>query len=198
MQSVCRVFIATSLDGFIARPDGSIDWLEQANQRVPAGEDCGYGAFMDAVDALVMGRATFDTVRHMSPWPYGDKPVYVLSRTMPALPAGTPASVRLIQGEPATVVSQVAAHGHRSLYVDGGLTIQAFLAAGVITELVITVVPVLIGAGRPLFGPLPGTIELSLMESRAYPFGFVQSRYAVRQPPDGDLTTGRPATPSSD
>lgn len=79
MTPTCRVFIATSLDGYIARRDGAIDWLEQAHRLVPPGEDCGYGAFMASVDALVMGRATFDTVRVMTPWPYGDTPVFVLS-----------------------------------------------------------------------------------------------------------------------
>ena len=183
MPSVCRVFIATSLDGFISRQDGSIDWLEQANRLVPPGEDCGYAAFMNSVDALVMGRATFETVLRMSPWPYGDKPVYVLSRTLSALPPGAPPSVRLVCGEPASVVSLAEAHGCRSLYVDGGLTIQAFLADGLIHELIITSVPVLLGAGRPLFGPLPGDIKLRLLRSRAYPFGFVQNHYTV----DGDV-----------
>jgi dihydrofolate reductase len=179
MSSICRVFVATSLDGFIARPDGSIDWLEQANQLVPAGEDCGYGAFMASVDALVMGRVTFDTVRSMSPWPYGNKPVYVLSRTLSTLPPDSPPSVRLVRGEPAAAIAASAAQGLRSLYVDGGITIQAFLTAGLIRELIITVIPVLLGAGRPLFGPLLGDVKLRLVGSRVYPFGFVQSHYAI-------------------
>jgi len=179
MSSVCRVFIATSLDGFIARPDGSIDWLEQANRLVPAGEDCGYGAFMSSVDALVMGRITFDTVRCMTPWPYGEKPVYVLSRSLSAPPAGSPPSVRLVQGAPSALVAQAAEQGHRSLYVDGGLTIQTFLAAGLVAELIVTVIPVLLGAGRTLFGPLQRDISLRLIGSRAYSFGFVQNHYAI-------------------
>lgn len=179
MSSICRVFIATSLDGFIARPDGSIDWLEQANELIPPGEDCGYDAFIASVDALVMGRLTFDAVRSTSPWPYGEKPLYVLSRTLSALPPGGPTSVRLISGEPTSVVSEAAKQGHWSLYVDGGVTIRAFLAAGLIRELIITVIPVLLGEGRPLFGQVPGDVKLRLLSSRSFPFGFVQNHYAV-------------------
>jgi dihydrofolate reductase len=179
MATICRVFIATSVDGFIARADGSIDWLEQANAMVPPGQDCGYGAFMASVDALVMGRNTFDTVHRMQPWPYGEKPVYVLSRSLAQLPHECPPSVRLVQGGPADAVAQAAAQGHHSLYVDGGLTIQAFLAAGLVSELIITVIPVLLGSGRPLFGPLPRDTRLRLVGSHAFEFGFVQSHYAV-------------------
>jgi dihydrofolate reductase len=179
MSSVCRVFIATSLDGFIARPDGSIDWLERANQLAPPGEQFGYDAFISSVDALVMGRKSFEAVYLMSPWPYGDKPVYVMSRTLSPLPPGNAPSARLVHGDPAAVVSAAAVNGHRSLYVDGGVTILAFLAAGLIRELVITVVPVLLGAGRPLFGPLSGDLKLQLLRSHAYPFGFVQNHYVV-------------------
>jgi dihydrofolate reductase len=179
MPATCRVFIATSVDGFIARTDGSIDWLEQANAVVPPGQDCGYGAFIASVDALVMGRNTFETVQRMTPWPYGDKPVYVLSRSLSQLPHECPPSVRLVQGGPTDAVAQAAAQGHHSLYVDGGLTIQAFLAAGLVSELIITVIPVLLGTGRPLFGPLPFDTKLRLVGSRAFEFGFVQNHYAV-------------------
>jgi dihydrofolate reductase len=179
MSSVCRVFIATSLDVFIARPDGSIDWLERANPLAPPGDQFGYDTFISSVVALVMGRKSFETVNLMSPWPYGDKPVYVLSRTLSSLPPGSAPSLRLVQGDPATVVAAAAANGHRSLYVDGGVTIQAFLAAGLIRELVITVVPVLIGAGRPLFGALSGDLRLQLLRSHSYRFGFVQNHYVV-------------------
>lgn len=182
MPPTCSVFIATSLDGYIARPDGAIDWLERLNGTVPAGEDCGYARFMASVDALVMGRASFDTVRGFPTWPYGDKPVYVLSASMPQLPAGTPPTVTLLNAasaDPAEVLRTAAAAGHRRLYIDGGRTIQSFLAAGLIDELTVTTVPVLLGAGIRLFGALPADVPLRLLSSQAYPFGFVQSRYAV-------------------
>lgn len=179
MTPICKVFIATSLDGHIAREDGSIDWLDEANRLIPAGEDCGYSSFMASVDAIVMGRGTFDTVSAMAPWPYGEIPVYVLSRTLSVLPVDTPRTVHLVHGGPHDALALATARGHGSLYIDGGRTIQAFLAAGLIAEMTITVIPILLGSGRSLFGPLAADIRLRLVGSRAYAFGFVQSHYLV-------------------
>ncbi len=173
------VFIATSLDGCIARHDGAIDWLEAANAAVPAGEDCGYADFMTSVDAIVMGRGTFEKVLSFPEWPYGSTPVYVLSTSITTLPAGVPNSVHLLNAAPMDVLRRAAEAGHHHLYIDGGRTIQAFLSAGLITDLVITVVPVLLGSGIRLFGDLPADIDLRLLSSKPYPFGFVQSHYAV-------------------
>lgn len=173
----CAVFIATSLDGYIARADGRIDWLERANATVTPGEDCGYAAFMASVDALVMGRRTFETVLAFPEWPYGEKPVYVLSQTLTALPPRLPPSVTLHALAPEALVALARERGHRRLYVDGGATIRAFLAAGLIDELTVTVIPVLLGSGRPLFGELPADVWLEHAETLSYPFGFVQSRY---------------------
>ncbi|MBX3608502.1 MAG: dihydrofolate reductase [Hydrogenophaga sp.] len=175
------VFIATSLDGFIARADGRIDWLEAANASVPAGEDCGYAAFMGSVDALLMGRKTFDTVRGFADWPYGDKPVVVLSRSLRVLPEGLPPSVSLMAGDPREVAAQLAARGHQRVYLDGGETIQAFVAAGLVDEFVVTRVPVLIGEGRPLFSALPKDQFWQHADTRSWPFGFVQSRYLAQR-----------------
>ena len=155
MSTKCSVFIATSLDGCIARSDGSIDWLERANASVPAGEDCGYANFMQTVDAIVMGRATFEKVLSFPDWPYGSLPVYVLSTTISRLPAGVPDSVQVLQATPHEVVERTTQAGHRHLYIDGGRTIQAFLRAGLITELTITLIPLLLGSGIKLFGDLP-------------------------------------------
>lgn len=175
----CSVFIAASLDGFIARPDGGIDWLDEANARVPKGEDCGFGAFMATVDALVMGRHTFDLARSFGEWPYGQTPVVVLSSRLRSLPAGLPATVSLSSEAPASLVERLSAAGTKHLYVDGGVTIQRFLADGLIDELTITTIPVLLGAGRPLFGPLADDVRLEHVSTRAYEFGFVQTRYRV-------------------
>ncbi len=185
MLSHCSVFIATSLDGFIARPDGRIDWLDAANAAVPPGEDCGYGAFMAGIDALVMGRHSFETVLGFTPWPYGAKPVAVLSSSLRALPATVPDTVSLHTAAPAEVVRALAARGLTRLYIDGGVTIQRFLDAGLIDDITITTIPVLIGSGRPLFGPLPADVALEHVESRAYDFGFVQRRYRVRARSNG-------------
>jgi len=167
------VFIGTSLDGFIARPDGALDFLPPGG-----GEPHGYEEFMATVDALVIGRNTYETVLGFDAWPYGEKRVFVLStRTLPAAPPG--ASVEQLSGEPADIVSQLAARGVEHAYVDGGITIQRFLRAGLIERLIITRVPVLIGAGIPLFGALERDVVLRHVATRHYASGLVQSEYTV-------------------
>jgi dihydrofolate reductase len=167
------VFIGTSLDGFIARTNGDLDWLPPGG-----GEEHGYDAFMATVDALVIGRKTYETVLTFDTWPYGEKPVYVLStRTLaPALPG---AVVERLSGPPAEIVAQLAARGVGHAYVDGGITIQGFLQAGLIQRLIITRIPVLLGAGIPLFGALPHDIRLTHVGTRQYASGLVQSEYVV-------------------
>jgi dihydrofolate reductase len=177
----CSVFIATSLDGFIAREDGRIDWLEHYNGLLPDGEDCGHGAFIATVDALVMGRHTFEQVLSFDAWPYGGKPVIVLGSHPPAIPSAVAATVSASRETPRALVERLSARGMRRLYIDGGLTIQSFLREGLIEELTITVIPLLLGSGRPLFGRLPREIRLELLSSRSYDCGFVQSRYRVVQ-----------------
>jgi dihydrofolate reductase len=170
-----HVFIATSLDGFIARPDGALDWLPVPEE---GGEDYGYHAFMASVDAVVMGRGTYEKVLEFGGWTYA-KPVVVLSSRgvtiVPALGHG----VVQMAGTPEEVVAQCAARGWRELYVDGGVTIQRFLAANLVERLIVTRVPVLIGRGIPLFGPLTADIRLSHIRSQSYPSGLVQSEYRV-------------------
>ena len=175
----CRVFIATSLDGYISRPDGCIDWLDEANALVPAGEDCGFARFMSGIDALVMGRNTFEQVLTFGEWPYGATPVIVISHSLTLLPAHLPATVSLSTEEPAQLVQRLSAAGLEHLYIDGGLTIQRFLSAGLIDEISITLIPVLLGQGKPLFGPLAADIHLELVSSQSYDFGFVQNNYRV-------------------
>lgn len=179
MDLRCSVFIATSLDGFIAREDGGIDWLEAANAAVPPGEDCGYARFMASVDALVMGSGTFGKVLSFPEWPYGDKQVWVLSRTLARLPGQLPPSVRLLRDSPREVAARARRQGLRRLYVDGGQVIQSFLREGLVSDITLTTIPVLLGGGRPLFGALSGDVALALESSHGYPFGFVQSTYRV-------------------
>jgi dihydrofolate reductase len=170
------VFVGVSLDGLIARPDGGIDWLVGGNA---GGEDYGFKAFMDTVDVLVMGRHTYEKVETFEAWPYGDKPVVVLSHHPVAIPDRLRATVETMAGAPAEVVARLAQRGASHLYVDGGKTIQAFLDAGLIDRLVITRVPVLIGSGIPLFGPVARDITLRHVATRAYATGLVQSEYQV-------------------
>jgi dihydrofolate reductase len=167
------VFIATSLDGFIARANGDLDWLPPGG-----GEEHGYDAFIATVDALVIGRKTYETVLSFDTWPYGGKPVYVLS-TRALAPAPPGAMVERLSGAPAELVAQLAARGVGHVYVDGGITIQGFLQAGLIQRLVITRIPVLLGAGIPLFGPLLRDIRLRHVGTRQYASGLVQSEYVV-------------------
>ena len=167
------VFVGTSLDGYIARVNGALDFLP-----ADGGEPHGYTEFMATVDALVIGRNTFDTVLAFESWPYGDKPVFVLSsRPLPPVPPG--ARVERMSGAPAGIVSQLAARGIGHIYVDGGITIQRFLDAGLIQHLIITRVPILIGSGIPLFGAVQRDIALQHVATRHYASGLVQSEYVI-------------------
>ena len=168
------VFIGTSVDGFIARPNGDLDFLPEGG-----GEPHGYNEFIASVDAIVIGRKTFETVLAFEAWPYGDMRVVVLSSRpldLSAVPGGV---VEQMAGPPAEIVSQLAARGIKHLYIDGGITIQRFLREGAIQRLIITRVPVLIGEGIPLFGSLPRDIRLRHLATRHYPSGLVQSEYQV-------------------
>jgi dihydrofolate reductase len=173
------VFIATSLDGFIARADGALDWLPGADGEASDAEDHGYGAFMAGVDAIVVGRLTFETVLTFAGWPYGARPVVVLSHGPVTIPPERAATVEWMSAPPAEVLRRLAARGARHAYVDGGRTIQAFVAAGLIERLFVTRVPVLLGGGIPLFGPLARDVRLRHVRTQAYPSGLVQSEYAL-------------------
>src|SRR6266849_3218113 len=168
------VFIGTSVDGFIARPNGDLDFLPAGG-----GEPHGYNEFIASVDAIVIGRKTFEKVLTLGAWPYGDKRVVVLSSRPVDLSAADGGVVQQMTGPPAEIVSQLAARGAHHLYVDGGITIQRFLRAGLIHRLIITRVPVLIGVGVPLFGPLQRDIPLKHVATRHFASGLVQSEYAV-------------------
>jgi dihydrofolate reductase len=168
------VFCGTSLDGFIARSNGELDFLDAGG----GGEPHGYEEFIRTVDALVMGRNTYEVVLGFGTWPYGDKPVFVLStRPLPPAPAG--AVVEHMSGSPQEIVSALAARGFEHLYVDGGVTIQRFLRAGLVNRLIVTRVPVLIGSGIPLFGSLERDIPVTHVATRQYKSGLVQSEYVV-------------------
>jgi dihydrofolate reductase len=167
------VYIGTSVDGFIARANGDLDWL-------PADpEPHGYDEFIAGVDAIVIGRKTFETVLAFDAWPYGDKRVVVLSSSPIDFSGIVGGVVEQMSGEPADVVAQLAATGVRDAYIDGGITIQRFLREGLIQRLIITRVPVLIGDGIPLFGTLPHDVRLRHVVTRHYPSGLVQTEYEV-------------------
>src|SRR6266849_2255707 len=169
------VFVGTSVDGFIARRNGDLDFLPPGG-----GEPHGYDEFIATVDALVIGRNTFETVLKFPTWPYGRKRVVVLSSRPVDLSVVRGGIVEQMAGAPAEIVSQLAARGVHNLYIDGGDTIQRFLRAGMIQRLIITRVPVLIGEGVPLFGALPHDVRLRHVATRNYPSGLVQSEYEVQ------------------
>ncbi len=168
------VFIATSLDGFIARQDGGLDWLPGDNV-----EPHGYDEFMASVDTVVIGRKTFETVLSFGGWAYGTKPVVVLSRSLKELKLPPGAVCDLMAGSPQEVVDELSRKGMSHLYIDGGVTIQGFLAAGLIQRLTITRIPVLLGSGIPLFGPLDRDIRFEHVATRSFASGMVQSEYVV-------------------
>ncbi|MGB0044611.1 MAG: dihydrofolate reductase family protein [Terriglobales bacterium] len=168
------VFIGTSLDGFIARRNGEFDFLPEGG-----GEPHGYDEFIASVDTLVIGRKTFETVLAFATWPYGNKRVVVLSSKPVDFSGVRGGVVEQMGGPPVEIVAKLAASGAHHLYVDGGITIQRFLRAGLIQRLIITRVPVLIGEGIPLFGALPRDVQLQHVATQQYPSGLVKSEYRI-------------------
>jgi dihydrofolate reductase len=171
---IVSVFVGTSVDGFIARRNGGLDWLPEGG-----GEPHGYNEFIATVDVIVLGRKSFEQVLALEAWPYGDKRVVVLSGRPVDLSAARGGVVEQMAGPPAEIVSRLAASAAHHLYIDGGITIQGFLRAGLVQRLVITRVPVLIGDGVPLFGTLPRDVRLHHVATRSYPSGLVSSEYRV-------------------
>jgi dihydrofolate reductase len=171
---ICSTFIGTSLDGFIARPNGDFDFLP-----VDGGEPHGYNEFFASIDALVIGRKTFETVLAFPEWPYGKKPVIVLSTRKLDFSKLPDANVEQMSEAPAEIVARLNARGFHHLYIDGGVTIQEFLRAGQIQRLIITRVPVLIGQGVPLFGSILHDIKLKHIETKTYASGLVKTEYEV-------------------
>ncbi len=179
MKTKVSIYIAASLDGFIARNNGDIAWLDDSDSQ--SDEDYGYSLFMSSVDVLIMGRNTFEKVLTFGKWPYDDKRVIVLStRTLP-IPEWLPNTVKVIAADPTNLVESFSAEGVKHLSIDGGNTIQRFITAGLADEMTITRIPILIGKGVSLFGTLDSDIKLKHIETRLFTNGFVQSRYQLLQ-----------------
>ncbi|MEU8227352.1 dihydrofolate reductase family protein [Kribbella sp. NPDC048915] len=172
MSFHAAAFIATSLDGFIARTDGSIDWLTSRAEQ--AGET-GYDEFLATVDTVVLGRKTYQLALGFASWPYDGKQVEVLSTTLDPDTDERVLVHRTLDG----LVETLDDRGAQRIYVDGGGTIQTFLAAGLLNELTITTAPVLLGTGIPLFGPLPDEVSLTHNATRTLKAGFIQSDYTI-------------------
>lgn len=155
-------FVACSVDGFIARGNGAVDWLAHGNS------DYGYQAYFDSVDAVVIGRQTYETARHLDPWPYGFKRVLVLSRNYVEIAQPLVRFVESTQLSPDALVSGLGQAGVRHLSVDGGLVIQSFIQAGLLRQLTITRIPRLLGSGVPLFGPATGEVPMKQIDQRSF------------------------------
>ncbi|KGP03272.1 dihydrofolate reductase family protein [Alcaligenes phenolicus] len=177
-MSTAHVFIGTSLDGFIAKPDGDIAWLLERSD--PA-EDHGYMAFIADKDAVVMGRGTYEKVLTFDVWPY-QLPVVVLSRQLAdtSVPEHLQGKVRFSRQTPEQLMEQLAAENLQRIYVDGGQLIQSFLRAGLVHEMILSTMPVLIGEGRRLFGDVNQDMDWRLLSSQSFPSGLVQSRYQFK------------------
>ena len=169
------VFIASSLDGYIATRDGKLDWLMSA---AGSDEDYGYAAFMGTVDALAMGRGTYDFIADVSPWPFSGKQVFVFTHRPPAARQG----VTFWAIPPSKALARWSEAGLQRVYVDGGRLIRAFLAEGLIDDLTITLVPRLLGDGIPLFRTLGRETRLLLQGSTVFPSGMVTLSYTRALP----------------
>lgn len=170
-----KVFVGTSLDGYIADRDGGLDFLETVPN--PDKVDLGFIPFMESVDAVLMGRKTLEMVLSFNvPWPYS-KPVFVLSSTMKDVPANLEGKLTIISGPLKDVVKGLNLRGLTDLYIDGGKLIQSFLAEDMIDDLIVTQVPVLIGGGIPLYGSLPKHQTFELVKSEVLLHALVQSHY---------------------
>ncbi len=172
------IFIGTSVDGFIARPNGDLDFLP-----VGGGEPHGYDEFIAAVDVLIIGRNTYEIVLAFPEWPYGKKHVVVLSTRPLDFSAVRGSVVEQMSGPPVEIVSRLSVRGFQHAYVDGGITIQRFLRDGLIARMTITRVPVLIGEGIPLFGTIPKDIRLQHLATQHYPSGLVKTEYQIINEP---------------
>ncbi len=173
-MAFCKVYIATSIDGYIATKDHGLGWLEQLDN--PDGADFGFTDHMASIDALVMGRGTFDAVSDFRPWPY-DVPVIVASTSLQSVPDDLEAGVQILSGSPAELVEQCELQGLNRLYIDGGRLVTAFLDAGLIDEMTISRIPVLLGGGIPLFGEMTDAVWWDHVATEAFAGGLVQSTY---------------------
>lgn len=169
----CAAFLGISLDGYIARPDGGIDWLHRYDIE---GEDYGYHAFFAEIDALVLGRGTYDVVRGFAEWPYGGKRCIVLTHR----PAPSSHGEEFYAGEPGPLLEKLAQDGVRRVYVDGGAVVRQFLAARALDELTLSILPIILGAGIRLFAGTEPEVPLTLAACRTWPNGLVQLRYRLQ------------------
>lgn len=183
----CSVFIATSADGFIAKKDGSVDWLHTAGKpNVDLGDqaDMGMNAYMASVDCMIMGRKCMEMISSMNltpaQWPYGNIPIYALSNTLKDAPNNVKDQIEMYAGDINQLLNNLESKGFKHAYIDGGATIQSFINLQLINEIIITRAPVLLGEGIPLFGKTLHDIQLCDAQAMAFPNDFIQVKYTVK------------------
>jgi dihydrofolate reductase len=171
-----KAYMGVSLDGYIATASNGLDWLNEVPN--PEKSDFGYAEFMDSVDAIVMGRNTYETVLSFGQWPY-EKPVFVLSRTLEQVTPELEKQIEILEGHPKDIVRVLNEHGYQNLYIDGGSVVQDFLSEGMLDEITTTHVPILLGGGISLFGALSEPIRLAHEGTTVYKNGLVKSKYSI-------------------
>ncbi len=175
MSAINKVYIATSLDGYISDKHNGLEWLSSI--QVSSNNDMGYKAFMNGVDAVIMGRKTFETVCSFDlEWPYS-KPVFVLSRSMKSISNDYAKKVELVNGPLKFILEKLNQKGFQNLYIDGGKTIQSFLKEDLIDELTITIFPIMLGGGSRLFEEMPVELEFDHIKTEVFSNQIVQSHY---------------------
>lgn len=182
----CSVYIATSVDGYIATKSGGVEWLDNAGKSdVDMGEraDMGFNSYMASIDCMIMGRKCMEMISsfNLAPeqWPYGDTRVFALSNTVKVAPDNLNGKVEMYSGDIPALISQLESEGYQHAYIDGGGTITSFLNLGLINEMTISLAPVLLGEGIPLFGKTNEQIQLEAVYAEAYPNNFMQFKYKV-------------------
>ncbi|TGL33398.1 dihydrofolate reductase family protein [Leptospira perdikensis] len=172
-----KAFIASSLDGFIARTDGSIDWLS-SKEFTLENNDLGYSSFMEGIECIVMGRITFETVLTFETYPFGSIPIYVLTRNLD-YKFKSEHPIRIFQGTLEELDSDITKKQFKTVYVDGGKLIQSYLAKHMLNELTITTIPILLGSGLPLFGNSLIERKLNHIQTSTFSNGFIQTKYQI-------------------
>lgn len=182
----CSVYIATSADGYIATPEGDVDWLHAAGN--PAADmgnnsDMGFNDFMASVDCMIMGRKCMEKISsfNLTPeqWPYGDTKIFVLSHSLKVSPENLRGKVEMYSGDIPALINQLEGKGFEHAYIDGGATITSFINLQLINEMTITKAPVILGEGIPLFGKINNKIKLINSEAIGFPNNFIQVKYGV-------------------
>jgi dihydrofolate reductase len=182
----CSVYIATSTDGYIATPDGGVDWLHTAGNAdadMSENPDMGFTEFINSVDCMIMGRKCMEVISSFDipaeQWPYGDIKIYALSNSLTEPAENLAGKVEMVAGDINTLVNKLSEQGLKHAYIDGGATITSFINLKLINEMTITKAPIILGDGIPLFGKLNHKVKLEDAESITFPNDFIQVKYRV-------------------